>query len=237
MKRPVLGAALVLVLAGALAGAGGITYLRPASPSAAGPVVAIMPLGDSITAGWPDMRYGGYRHRLAALLATEGYRVRFVGSRRNGDGIPAGAANEGHLGWTIPELKAGIDSHRWLETYRPDIILLHIGTNDLNGGSTAPAAANLSLLVEDILARAPAAHLIVAAIVPFQTGPDKGYRAYLAAIPKIVERAGSRVSMADMETILTAADYADKLHPSTRGYDKMAQAWETAIRPVLAALR
>jgi lysophospholipase L1-like esterase len=230
---PAAGTVLVLLAAGALAGATGILHVRAPVPPAAGRPVAIMPLGDSITAGWPDMGYGGYRHRLGALLAHDGYAVRFVGSQRSGRVIPD-PANEGHLGWTIPELKAGIDSRHWLETYRPDIVLLHIGTNDLDTGGAGAAPANLSALLADMLARLPDAHVIVAEIIPFQTGPDAAYDAYVAAIPGIVARDGPRVSLVDMRAILTAGDYADKLHPTTRGYDKMAGAWDTAIRQIMA---
>jgi lysophospholipase L1-like esterase len=196
--------------------------------------ITVMPLGDSITAGWPDLRYGGYRRRLAALLAKDGYKVRFVGSQRNGAGIASGPANEGHVGWTIEELKAGIDAHRWLETYRPDIILLHIGTNDLaRGGAGSAAAANLQALVEDILTRLPAARVIVAQIVAFKGAPNKAYDEYVSAIPGIAKRDGRRVTAVDMRTLLTARDFTDALHPNRRGYDKIAAAWDAAIRGVL----
>jgi len=37
-----------------------------------------------------------------------------------------------------------------------------------------------------------------------------------------------------MESILSKGDYADGLHPNSGGYDKMARAWEPAIRSVLS---
>jgi lysophospholipase L1-like esterase len=231
MKSAALGALLVLAAAGALAAGMKAAHAPVASPSG-GRALTIMPLGDSITAGWPDMRYGGYRRVLAALLAREGYTVRFVGSQHDG-GSPD-PANEGHLGWTIPRIKAGIDSQHWLETYRPDLILLHIGTNDLRNGGGAAAPANLAALLDDILARLPHARVIVAEIIPFQGGPNDAYRAYVGAMPGIAAHEGPRVSLADMRAILTTHDYADDLHPNTRGYDKMARAWNTAIRAVTA---
>lgn len=233
MKLPAFGVVLVLLAAGALATATAIARLWP--PAAGRPLV-IMALGDSITVGWPETRYGGYRHGLGILLARDGYAMRFVGSERSGRVIPD-PAHEGHLGWTIPELKAGIDSKGWLETYHPDIILLHIGTNDLNNGGATPAPANLAALLDDILSRLPKTQVIVAQIIPFQSGPDAAYQAYVAAIPGIAARDGARVSVVDMRRILTARDYADKLHPNTRGYDKMAQAWDAAIRAATAQSR
>ncbi len=197
--------------------------------------VKIMPLGDSITFGSPDRSYGGYRHLLGSLLTNDGYLFDFVGSRESGNGVIPHPENEGHPGWTILQIKNGIDSDGWLETYQPDIILLHIGTNDIRRGDAASAPGNLSALLEDILARLPQTHVIVAQIIPFRRGPERGHQSYNDAVAAIVASKGPRLSMVDMQTILAPSDYADGLHPNAGGYDKMARAWEPAIRAVLAS--
>jgi lysophospholipase L1-like esterase len=199
------------------------------------PALRIMPLGDSITFGTPDRAYGGYRHALGALLAKDGYAITFVGSQRSGVGVLANPENEGHPGWTIAEIKSGIDAGRWLENYRPDIILLHIGTNDLRRGNAGAVQTDLPALLDDIRARLPQARIIVAQIIPYRRGPDPVYRAYNAAIPAIVASRGTLVSRVDMAAILSVEDYADDLHPNDGGYDKMARACEGAIRAALAA--
>jgi hypothetical protein len=104
------------------------------------------------------------------LLTNDGYSVEFVGSRQSGNGIIPSPNDEGHPGWTILQIKNGIDSNGWLESYQSDIVLLHIGTNDLNKGEAA-APINLSALLDDILARLPPAHVIVAQIIPFGPVP------------------------------------------------------------------
>jgi lysophospholipase L1-like esterase len=197
----------------------------------------IMPLGDSITWGTPAPAYGGYRHLLGTLLANDGYSVEFVGSGQSGIGVLPSPNNEGHPGWTIRRILKGIDSAGWLETYQPDIVLLHIGTNDLRPlvGGAAAAPDNLSALLDDILRRLPRAYVIVAQIIPFRPGPDPGHQAYNAAIPGIVASKGARVSVVDMQSILSPSDYADGLHPKAVGYDKMARAWEPAIRAAASA--
>jgi lysophospholipase L1-like esterase len=184
--------------------------------------IKIMPLGDSITFGSPEPGYGGYRHLLGTLLINDGYTIDFVGSRQN---------NEGHPGWTIPQIKNGIDSRGWLETYQPDIILLHIGTNDIRQGNAASAPADLSALLDDILTRLPQTHVIVAQIVPFRRGPAPAHQ---SAILGIVASKGPRVSLVDMQNILSPSDYEEGIHPNAGGYDKMAHAWEPAIRAVLS---
>jgi lysophospholipase L1-like esterase len=194
----------------------------------------IMPLGDSITFGTPDRTYGGYRHLLGALLANDGYVIDFVGSRQSGKGAIPDPDNEGHSGWTIAQIRNGIDENGWLETYRPDIILLHIGTNDIRFGGSGSAPGTLSALLDDMLVRLPQAHIIVARIIPFRRGPDPEHQSYNAAIPGIIASKGPRVSMVDMQSILSKSDYADGLHPNASGYDKMARAWEPAIRAVVS---
>ena len=195
----------------------------------------IMPLGDSITFGTPDRSYGGYRHALGNLLANDGYIVDFVGSQRSGIKTIPDPDNEGHPGWTITQIKQGIDADGWLETYKPDIILLHIGTNDIGHGDTASAPDNLSALLDDILARLPKVRVIVAQIIPFRHGAEEGHRSYNAAIPGIAASKGARVSVVDMRNILSMSDYADGLHPNANGYNKMARAWQTAIRAVVGS--
>lgn len=162
----------------------------------------------------------------------DGYAVEFVGSQHNG-AVPF-AANEGHPGWTIPEIKNGLDAKRWLEAAKPNLILLHIGTNDIRLGHAAQALASLSDLLDDILVRLPRTQVIVAQIIPFRKGPDQEHAAYNDAIARIVAAKGARVSRVDLRNTLLPGDYADALHPNAGGYDKMARAWEGAIRAVLA---
>jgi lysophospholipase L1-like esterase len=190
----------------------------------------IMPLGDSITWGARDPSYGGYRHLLGRLLTDDGYNFAFVGSQHNGKNVIPDPDNEGHPGWRIPQAKEAIDANGWLETYKPDIILLHIGTNDIHEGDAAAAPGNLSALLDDILARLPQTHVIVAQIIPFRRGPDPAHQSYNGAISGIAASKGSRVSVVDMQNILTRNDYVDGMHPNASGYDKMAHAWERAIR-------
>jgi len=87
----------------------------------------IMPLGNSITQGnhgWPS----GYRDDLAQFLLDEGIIFDMVGSLS--DGTDFYPHHEGHSGWTADEIDVMITD--WLEQSFPDIVLLHIGTNDVS---------------------------------------------------------------------------------------------------------
>ena len=86
-----------------------------------------MPLGDSITAG-VRVR-GGYRSDLWQLMNASSPGVDFVGSSASGPVELRDRDHEGHPGWEIAQLDARVRG--WLTHYRPDIVLLHIGTNDV----------------------------------------------------------------------------------------------------------
>src|SRR4051794_8266874 len=144
--------------------------LAPASPhlaagasaiGAAAPV-RIMALGDSITYGLGSQTRSSYRVDLQQRLALAGLAVDFVGSRQSGAGVDLD--NEGHGGWTIRQIAARVDG--WLATYQPDVVLLHIGTNDLAfDDDVAHAPERLSALVDRIRAARPSAEIFVQKIV------------------------------------------------------------------------
>lgn len=188
-----------------------------------------MPLGDSITYGEGAVGYGGYRNLLGALLESDGIQFDFVGSQKSGEEVLADPDNEGHPGWRISDIREGIEAEGWLETYQPDIILLHIGSNDLRYGNQVYTADKLSLLLDDILARLPETHVIIARIIRTRWGSDTKHVYYNNRIPEIVSSKGEHVTMVDMQDILSRGDFTTLYHPSPRGYDKMAHAWEKAI--------
>ena len=113
-----------------------VFFLHLILVSAAGAITRIMPLGDSITqgaaSGEPDEDLqAGYRLVLWDLLADAGYDVDFVGNLNSGsDILDFDPHHEGHPGWRDDEIAANI--YAWLKLNPADIILLHIGTNDLD---------------------------------------------------------------------------------------------------------
>lgn len=194
--------------------------------------VRVMPLGDSITDGLTVP--GGYRIGLWQKFTAAGDRVDFVGSMSNGPSSLGDHDHEGHSGWTIAQIDAGVAG--WLQTYTPHTILLHIGTNDIYGGDPAGAPARLSSLLDHITAQAPDAEVFVATIIPLASWD---VRTYNAAIPEIVQSkasAGKHVHLVDMYSALTTADLADGVHPNAGGYDKMAAVWYDALRSVPGSL-
>jgi lysophospholipase L1-like esterase len=160
---------------------------RPAGAAVAARPIRIMPLGDSITYGVGSPSSSSYRAALWNRLAVQaGYAVDFVGSQRSG-ALPD-QDNEGHSGWRIDEIAANIDG--WLATSQPDVVLLHIGTNDMNQNyqvDTAPQ--RLAALADRILADRPSATVLVAKIVPsLDAGIQGRINTFKAAIPGALNR-------------------------------------------------
>ncbi|WP_249345688.1 ricin-type beta-trefoil lectin domain protein [Microbispora sp. H11081] len=195
--------------------------------------VRVMPLGDSITEG--TQVPGGYRIGLWQRLASGRYTIDFVGSQFNGPSSLGDHDHEGHPGWRIDQIDANIT--RWMQSYTPRTVLLHIGTNDiLQNYNVSGAPQRLSTLIDRITAAAPNADVFVATIIPLSnSGQESAARTFNSAIPGIVQskvNSGKRVHLVDMHSKLTTGDLIDGIHPTANGYDKMAAAWYAALQTV-----
>jgi len=102
-------------------------------------VVKIMPVGNSITAGehynLPAIEERtGYRKPLYDMLKSEGYSFDFVGSTNHGKRENSDNwydwNSESYPGWTINSIAD--TTLKVLPFYKPDILLIHIGTNGRN---------------------------------------------------------------------------------------------------------
>jgi lysophospholipase L1-like esterase len=203
-----------------------------APPASAAPntPLRVMPLGDSITWGVGSSTGNGYRSSLWNQLAADGHPLDFVGTLRGG--TMSDPDNEGHSGYRIDQIAALADAA--LTRYRPNVVTLHIGTNDLQGASEVNTSiTRLRSLVNQITADVPDATVLVASLVVSTSASEEQFRgAYNQAIPRIVsdaQAAGKHVAYVDMSS-LTTADLADPLHPNDAGYQKMADAFHRGVQ-------
>ncbi len=147
----------------------------------------IMPLGDSITAGYTDNPAWnvpfefGYRSRLYTLLTNAGYDFVFVGGSLEpfnniyGDPTKGGTVSptldlralnpnqNGHRGYggkNISFINTNVASYLTADT--PDVILMMIGIN----GIAADSPTQLDGLVNTIFTNRPTVKLITAQIIP-----------------------------------------------------------------------
>lgn len=224
-------AAAVVVPAVLLGGLVGATPAE-ARPADDGSPVRIMPLGDSITWGVGSAATNSYRTDLYWRLAGAGIPVDFVGSMRSGQSPDPD--NEGHKGWTIAQIAEHVDD--WMAAYRPDVVLLHIGTNDMVRG-VADAPLQLDALLDRIAADRPGVQVFVAKIVGLADYLDVATQqqrtaAYNASIGEIVEAKGPDFHLVDQSDV-HGIDMWNREHPNDYGYRKMAWNWYRALRPVL----
>lgn len=194
----------------------------------------IMPMGDSITEGIGNPNGNSYRAPLYDSLINEVSQLDYVGNSR--DGNFSDPENEGHSGWKINDI-AGI-ANATLIQYRPNIVLLHIGTNDLNGNVDVGTAPNrLAALIDQIFVAAPNATILVAAIIRSSSATTQerivSYNAQTRTIVDARANAGKHIALVSMDAV-TNADLADSLHPNEGGYTKMAVAWKAGIKNVIA---
>ncbi|MFC9330289.1 ricin-type beta-trefoil lectin domain protein [Kitasatospora sp. NPDC057015] len=228
---PVIGMATVLPAEAAGAGVRPGVQAVAAAPAA----LRLLPLGDSITWGIGSPSGNSYRGFLANRLAAEGHTTDFVGSGRNGP--MADPDNEGHSGWRIDQIASITDAT--LARYRPNVVTLEIGTNDLNQNYQVPAAADrLGALIDQITRGAPDATVLVGSLIVSTSPTEEASRpAFNQRIPGIVQAAqaaGKHVRLVDMGA-LTGADLSDSLHPNDNGFEKMATAFDAGVQAADAA--
>ncbi|KAL6154173.1 hypothetical protein ACJBU6_07455 [Exserohilum turcicum] len=196
----------------------------------------IMPLGDSITWGWINGGgSNGYRERLLSDLTGGGFSVDFVGTQKSG--TMADKDNQGFPGYTINQIRGVVSGGL---AFKPNVVLLHAGTNDLNRGNPssepdADAPRRLGLLIDDVLKAVPNAVVIVAKIIPSKkSGLSATIKTFNNALPAIVAaraNQGSKVSLVDMN-VLSLNELSDDLHPSAAGYARMGDIWYAGIKAV-----
>lgn len=221
-----------------------LLFLASLSAALAGPI-RIMPLGDSITQGYiygvlPEWRVG-YRQKLYLDLSYTGYDVDFVGSQSAGSqAIPVFDVNhEGHPGWCADGC-GGQDILDYMATFLnnnpPDVVLLHVGTNDIDANVQDPNS--VKGILDEIYAHDPNITVVLARIISRTDGKASQTRLFndaVEAMAKARPEYGDRLRLVDMESALTYPDdlYSDGVHPTPSGYAKMADVWLSALYDVL----
>jgi lysophospholipase L1-like esterase len=243
------GAAAGGAASGGKAGSGGSGGAAAGyCPTTAGTPCNIMPVGDSITEGCCTAPMGGYRIELFHQALTNKKNITFVGTLTNGPGTVDSQTfpqkHEGHGGWKISQIAGVIDNA--ISSSHPHIVLLKIGTNDINGNDNiADAPTRLANLIDQICKDAPNALLVVSAIIPTTNdGTNNNVRTYNTAIKQKAEAAaasGKHVVFVDnyqafaQNTNYKTALMADGLHPNTAGYVVLGDSFYGVISGYLPA--
>ncbi|MBC8182489.1 PKD domain-containing protein [candidate division KSB1 bacterium] len=198
----------------------------------------IMPLGDSITRGegfgWP---YTGYRDDLFTLLNNEGWDFDFVGSLSDGGGFDAD--HEGHGGSQADEIETNVNS--WLNQEEPDIILLHIGTNDVSAEHSNSSTANeIESILTKIYNYSSTSIILLCKLIPriglYQENED--LNVLIEQVYQQKKNAGYNIYLVDQNAAFKEnpnwdQDYlVDNVHPSNPGYTVMADEFLSVLKTV-----
>jgi len=225
----------------------------------------ILPLGNSITEGMgeeyiPESQRISYRNALFDNLTGGGYNFDFVGHRNAGyeslsdadhGGIPGTRAQ-----YVARLLQDGYDE-RWntqvtpggepyLDVYPADIILLHIGTNDITHaeGSSAVDMDNILDIIDAWeLSSGTKVVVFVARIIQRTDNASNSLTTTQLndnVASMIAGRGDPNIIMVNLETG-AGINYntellADGVHPAPSAYDKMGQKWYSSLNTYLSAI-
>lgn len=210
---------------------------RPVWP--VGRKAKLMPIGDSITRGQGAVEQGGYRGPLLTALRAAGKDIDFVGSRT----VPAPASFQAEGGWRIQDHVGwgsrnlfGINSIDAARTAQPDIIVIHIGTN--NTGATGVGASALaaymgtySQLLDGLYDAVPFAHVFNCRNI-LREDRWTGTTTYNNAMQSLVE---GYITQGRPYHVLTGLEavpngsWTDGLHPNPSGYNFMSNVIGTEL--------
>lgn len=214
----------------------------PTPPPPTVVVAKVMPLGDSITAS--SVGLPSYRYFLWHLAINNGYHIDFVGSLRGVlRGPPANADfdmdHEGHGGFVAERISAGIA--QWATVASPDIVLLHIGTNDLHEGQSVTSTIDdISAIIDQLRTVNPNIRILVAQLIASSNPRHKDIPALNAQLPALVAAKNSVTSPLVLVDQFTGFDpttmTTDGFHPNAIGESRMADRWFEKLAPMLNLL-
>lgn len=202
--------------------------------------VQVMALGDSITEGRGG--HDSYRRSLWKNIENGGYSVDFVGNKsgvRPTSGEPTAydwdldyAAESGRRADEIRDRLPG-----WLDASPvPDVVLIHLGTNDLRENqSAASTASEIGQIIDVLRGRNSNVKVIVAKIAYapafFTNAQVDNLNDAIAAMAADRDTAGSPVVVVDQNTGFDAAtDTFDGLHPTAAAENIQADRWFAKLK-------
>ncbi|KAF4341974.1 hypothetical protein FBEOM_4140 [Fusarium beomiforme] len=197
------------------------------TPAIALPNIRVLPLGDSITKGTGSTGLVGYRLPLRQKILNQGVKANMVGTLKNGDMIDG--HHEGHSG----KMLADINGY-WQKPIqaRPNVVLIHAGTNNMDKGIDLDIAADiLADIVDGIFKVAPDVTICLAPVIwandqKMQANTDK-FNPQVRSLISARQNKGKHILEVPID--IKKEDLGDSKHPNDAGYEKMANAWFKAI--------
>lgn len=198
--------------------------------------VRIMPLGDSITDDDQTGTTGnGYRKPLWDDLYANQFWVDFVGSRQSATS-DFDNEHEGHPAWSDDQIADNVQD--FLDDNPADVVLLHIGTNDLD---TDPSDVQTILNNIDGFSSGDGKRItVVLARIINRIGGSSDTTIFNDNVESMADTRianGDKIIMVDMEDgagliydyDYNGGDFINTLHPHDGGYVKMSDQWYATL--------
>jgi lysophospholipase L1-like esterase len=214
-------------------------YLARGYNESCSTLVNIMPLGDSITRGYgsgsdPVNRGFNYGYRLSLFnsLSTANFNFDFVGSQFDGQlsGYTFDYDHEGWGGFHDEQIANNVQGY--LTDNPADIVLLHIGTNDIAADPSDNSSDQVERILDDIDNFDEAITVILARIVD-QSPNEPSVTVFNNNVEAMAQNRitnGDKIIIVDQQSALNYVDDVfDLLHPNEAGYEKMADVWFDAL--------
>ena len=206
--------------------------------------INIMLLGDSLTQGTQGS--SGYRSYLYDMLKNDGYNFNFVGPWQI---EPAFMHHDyrNHAGVGGYRMSGIKNDMNMFMSFDCDVIVMMIGTNDMNSGTAEELSAQYEELVDLIIKAKPEVRLFCASAPPtsFASGSytfkHVGFNEGVKATCEKKTKAGAHVTWVDMSpesSGITNEDLnpEDHVHPVASGWEKFAKTIFKTIKPTMDEL-
>ncbi|KAK2053351.1 GDSL-like Lipase/Acylhydrolase [Colletotrichum caudatum] len=216
-------------------------YTKPGQAIKPGTTLRILGVGDSITVGYlSDMDGGdgnGYRLKLRDNLPKD--QVVFSGTETM-KGTMHGGYFAAWSGMTINFISDHVGPSL---QQRPNIVLIHAGTNDMNpnldiareGNDPKEAADRLGKLIDKIVENCPDATVLVGMIIgchdEMQMRNIAQFRSLIPGVVQTRSNAGKHVVAVDFSTFPMDV-LRDGVHPTNPGYRLMGDYWYDFIAQI-----
>ncbi|KAM7211830.1 hypothetical protein V8F06_012803 [Rhypophila decipiens] len=179
----------------------------------------------------------GFRKYLRDQLRYDGWEVNMVGSQRNGQFADNDV--EATSGFTIEQVK---NLARNSYHYKPNVVVIHVGTNDVRGNVDIPNFGLRMRALIDSLFEQPGfdkATIVVSTLIgilepQFDTARASANIQLRSEVARY-QNLGKAVVLAEMvpdgtDFVRAGTDYADLIHPNDSGCKRMAAVFWQAIR-------
>lgn len=165
------------------------------------------------------------------------------------DGVTFPENHDGHSGYIIDTIGSRKGLFPLIEAnmnkLQPHIVLLMIGTNDINANLQLDTASErVAKVIDEFVALGPDTLIVVSLVIPTQdddlNAKTQIFNNELTEIVNARKERGEHLMLVDMYSVFSANDnyksqwLYDRWHPNNAGYKVMADVWYEAIQGFLS---